>query len=1236
MVIDSPIISGSYSASGSYNQIGNVTITGSLAVSGALSIVGTQTVSGSIIPAVNNVYDLGDASHQFRHLYLSSGSLYIDGAKVLSSTTQELQITTDTGQSIKILEAGSDTISLQSADGNITLATSGGGDVILDPNTGVIALKGTTTVYTGYKIVSSDGNPIQFGNALAVTGSIVSTNTISATSFTGSLAGTATTASSADDFLVRGTLTAQTINVQTITSSIDYVTGSTRFGSISANTHQFTGSITVSGSLAVNGSNVILSNQTSSISVATASYVQNAVTASYVQTATTASYWSGSITNAASSSYALTASYSANVPITSSYANNAASASYALTASYSANVPVTSSYANNSATSSYSLTSSFSLSGGGFPYSGSALITGSLLITNLGGSDVRYLVTDNSGNITAQSASAAIINNQVFTSSAGQTTFTITNGYTTGLIETFINGTKLTRGLEYTDTSGTSIVLLTGSFAGDIVEFVSYQPASGVTNNNLRQVTYFTASAGQTTFSASYVPGLLDVFYNGAKLTNATDYTAANGTSIIFTTASNAGDIVEVDVYSYQVGAFSGIGGTGVANQVAYFNTTNSITGSPNFTISGSTMTVTGSLTVSGSGTFTNIGPAVFSGSITSTAGFTGSFSGTATSASYAANADLLDGLDSTVFTTTSSFNAQTASFTAFTASINTTTSSFSTRVGALESYTASQTLRNTTYATTGSNTFIGSQVISGSLTTSGSITSTSTITAQTLVVQTITSSVVYSSGSNIFGNSLANTQVFSGSIIMNPGGLFVSGSGQIGINTTTPNLSTWSGAARGMEIYGSTGQYAAIKLNTADLGNFYLINGVNQYWIYGEGNYPMTFYTSGSERMRITNSGSVGIGTTNPGAKLTVIGADGGDTIPATYGGTIKIVDYGINGPHAVGGLEFRDSNGYGSKIYTNSSTDYLGFASRLGSATWTEHMVIKQATGNVGIGTCSPSGLLQVGVANSGIYFDVSTQYTPKIKAAGTISDIQIESVGSGGNVYLTAPGATSLITLATAGSERMRIGYNGYVSVGSFGAPQALLHVSGSGNPQFILSGGSGAQAFMQVVGSTEAQIGSLGASGNITLYAGGDRRVYISSAGLVTMPNQPAFSVGNGAASTGPGTVPLKNIIFDDGSNFNTSTYRFTAPIAGRYFFSFYDNVLANSTASAIFRFRVNNAYRGAFYYQSTKTTGLYYMVSFQQVIKLNAGDYVDVENASVDSPDYGSDTSWGNFSGYLIG
>lgn len=69
---------------------------------------------------------------------------------------------------------------------------------------------------------------------------------------TASIATTALTASSADNLLVRNTLTAQTLVVQTITSSVDFVTGSTRFGSIAANTHNFTGSVLLSGSFGLN------------------------------------------------------------------------------------------------------------------------------------------------------------------------------------------------------------------------------------------------------------------------------------------------------------------------------------------------------------------------------------------------------------------------------------------------------------------------------------------------------------------------------------------------------------------------------------------------------------------------------------------------------------------------------------------------------------------------------------------------------------------------------------------------------------------------------------------------------------------------------------------------------------------------------------------------------------------------------------------------------------------------
>jgi len=101
--------------------------------------------------------------------------------------------------------------------------------------------------------------------SLSVSGSVNISGSISIAgggtiSGTASIATTALTASSADNFLVRNTLTAQTLVVQTITSSVDFVTGSTRFGSLLANTHVFTGSVLVTGSIITDG--IITSNTT--------------------------------------------------------------------------------------------------------------------------------------------------------------------------------------------------------------------------------------------------------------------------------------------------------------------------------------------------------------------------------------------------------------------------------------------------------------------------------------------------------------------------------------------------------------------------------------------------------------------------------------------------------------------------------------------------------------------------------------------------------------------------------------------------------------------------------------------------------------------------------------------------------------------------------------------------------------------------------------------------------------
>ena len=58
-----------------------------------------------------------------------------------------------------------------------------------------------------------------------------------------------------------------------------------------------------------------------------------------------------------------------------------------------------------------------------------------------------------------------------------------------------------------------------------------------------------TATASQTTFSATYTVGYVDVYLNGSKLVNTTDFTATNGTSIVLTAGATVGDNVEIIAY---------------------------------------------------------------------------------------------------------------------------------------------------------------------------------------------------------------------------------------------------------------------------------------------------------------------------------------------------------------------------------------------------------------------------------------------------------------------------------------------------------------------------------------------------------------------------------------------------------------------------------------------------------------------------------------------------------------
>ena len=106
-------------------------------------------------------------------------------------------------------------------------------------------------------------------------------------------------------------------------------------------------------------------------------------------------------------------------------------------------------------------------------------------------------------------------------------------------------------------------------------------------------------------------------------------------------------------------------------------------------------------------------------------------------------------------------------------------------------------------YATTGANGFNGSQSITGSLTVTGQV------IAQTLNVQQVTSSIVFSSGSNVFGNNTGNTHRFTGSVNIT-GSLSVNGAGTFtstlaatnGTFINGSNQNTLGGGALGLLAY--------------------------------------------------------------------------------------------------------------------------------------------------------------------------------------------------------------------------------------------------------------------------------------------------------------------------------------------------------------------------------------------------------------------------------------------------
>ena len=299
---------------------------------------------------------------------------------------------------------------------------------------------------------------------------------------------------------------------------------------------------------------------------------------------------------------------------------------------------------------------------------------------------------------------------------------------------------------------------------------------------------------------------------------------------------------------------------------------------------------------------------------------------------------------------------------------------------------------------------------------------------------------------------------------------LRITSAGKVGINTQSPRAV--------LDIEGNA-ENAILMLHSSDLNanlQFSDNTGGARILNYGgdlafrTGTNADVFGTGDTEKLRITSTGNVGIGTDNPGAILHVRGS----TSPRIENtGTISLIRFQNSSAENV----FYGSDADNAVIYTQS-TEKLRVTS----------------SGRFGIGTSNPNATVDIQTSSA---------------------ELRLTSIGQNRSVFLNS--ATGLqiqqigsqnITFETNGVERVRINSLGNIGIGTDN-PDRLLHLGSTGAPVIKISDydtGVPAPSYaeMSFNGGNmvfSADAGDVSGSTRVAFEIDGDEKVRISSTGNV---------------------------------------------------------------------------------------------------------------------------------------
>ena len=325
---------------------------------------------------------------------------------------------------------------------------------------------------------------------------------------------------------------------------------------------------------------------------------------------------------------------------------------------------------------------------------------------------------------------------------------------------------------------------------------------------------------------------------------------------------------------------------------------------------------------------------------------------------------------------------------------------------------------------------------------------------------------------------------------------------GELALNTADEKLFFENAAGTVVSIDRPTGTFVA---NLGAVGTpSYTFTGDLNTGMWSPAADTIAFSEGGAEAMRITSAGDVGIGTTTPSSKLAVYGGASGADTRVTIGNAASAIQVGVGSANET----FLSGNAaFPMLLYTNG----------------TERMRIT-STGDVGIGTTAPGGLLQLNKASGAADLRLSVAGTLYGNIYASASDVDIFAV-------------TAIpIIFGTTNTERFRIGPAGQWGIGgaNYGTSGQVLTSQGGASAPIWSNAAAGTVTSVSGTGTVNGLTlsGTVTGSGNLTL--GGT----LSGVSLTTQVSG-TLPVGNGG--TGITTTPSNGQIpIGNGTNYVAAT------------------------------------------------------------------------------------------------